>query len=150
MSGAAMREALLISVLFGWACGNDTVGSSGDAGPGDGGLSDASGGDGRPVYASQESQYCSSADRDDPYYVCGTSQALVCINTYTMTIPLPEGPKTVVPYLCRSSCVPGDGTCRAADVCCPGTVYGVTYGKAHGCVPPEFCDHPPSDAGARD
>jgi hypothetical protein len=159
------REYGLAGFLFLLACGS-TDGSSrvNDSGvdpvdeavsdaPSDGHDSASSDGiDVRPIYRSHEGQYCSSSASDDPLYVCVTSSELVCINTFDKSYPnIDGGPdKVVAVYTCRNGCLPGDGTCASGEICCPGPIFGPSYGKSHGCVMREFCDHPPRDAGAGD
>jgi hypothetical protein len=150
------RAGLGLALLL-FACGGSEPSNAGadagrdaaDAAPGD--ATDAFVGDGareRPVYGSHESQYCSPSEDDDPFFVCSKSSELICIATYTKRYPQPsQAPdKVVTMWICRHGCTPGDGACAADEICCPGLTFGVTYGKSHACVLPEFCG-PLPDAG---
>jgi hypothetical protein len=156
MSGSGLRAAALGIALA--ACGrNATL----DADPGaatDAGMSEADaavwdGAQERPVYRTHEGQFCSSAVDEDPFYECSRASHLVCITTYTKNIVQPDGApdKTTKIWLCRESCTPGAGACvNPGEICCPGPIFGESYGNSHGCVPRDFCDHPPADGGARE
>lgn len=143
------RVVIVAVLLPGWACGTSS-------GPADAGRDGGAAGDvgdagdaGRAIYISHESHYCSSTSDDDPYYECSPSRDLVCISTFSRTFPQTNGPpKTVDLWLCQMACTPGDGTCAAGEVCCPGPIYGRSYGKTHACAPAEQCDRLPADAGA--
>jgi hypothetical protein len=105
---------------------------------------------GKTVYRSHEAQYCSNTEADDPYFECSPSYDLVCINTYAEPVLQPAGapPKYQEIFLCRLACNPGDLCPDLKDVCCPGIIYGETYGKTHACVPAGRCQTvSPTDAG---
>jgi hypothetical protein len=105
-------------------------------------------------YTSGEGVHCSDSEDDDPQYSCIRSYDLVCITTHKTQVRSPTtnvqiGEEAV--YLCRLACSPGD-LCPQGDVCCPGKIYGRTYGKTHACVPEDLCaDYvpPKRDAGSR-
>jgi hypothetical protein len=112
---------------------------------------------------SQEGHSCSTDPDEDPQLVCTPAQDLVCISTYTKIVTNPrEAPKfdggLRSVYVCRLNC-DTDKECRDNDICCPGHIYGKTYGRKGGCVPPGSCEtlpvpdaSPPPDttAPARD
>lgn len=110
----------------------------------------------KTVYRAYESQYCSSDDDEDPFRECARSSDLVCINTYKMSYPQSDGRPPVVRdmWLCRLACDPATPTaCRPDEVCCPGPIFGRTYGFTHACVQPSYCaslGSVPRDGGARD
>jgi hypothetical protein len=127
--------------LLALACGSS-------AGTGDGGAfhKDAS----APLTA-QESHACSIFPDDDPQLVCSTGQDLVCITTYSRHVTDPQdavrfdgGLRQV--FVCRFPC--GNAAdCPPGDVCCPGTIFGKTFGKMAGCVPPGSCETAPGPDG---
>jgi hypothetical protein len=105
---------------------------------------------------SQEGHACSINSSDDPQLVCSPSQDLVCIATYTRLVTNPteavkyDGGLRQV-FVCRLACASTAECPQPGDVCCPGQIYGKTYNKMGGCVPPSQCeaigeDQP--DAGA--
>jgi hypothetical protein len=114
----------------------------------------AAGACGPQKFTSHLTHYCSVDPDDDPYYTCAKGLDLVCINTYTIPVVPKEGPATARPaYICRLACEPGEPCRDVGEVCCPGTIKGVTYGKTHACVPPSLCATidaaPPREAGVR-
>ncbi len=96
---------------------------------------------GKTVYRSHEGHYCSSTEDDDPFFECSPSYDLVCINTYEQQVQVTGGqpPRFQPIYLCRLACSPGDHCISPTDVCCPGPIYGRSYGKMHACVPAGMC-----------
>jgi hypothetical protein len=111
---------------------------------------------GKTVYRAYESQYCSSDDDEEPFRECAKSSDLVCINTYKMSYGGSSGMPPVVRdmWLCRLACDPTKAmACMPGEVCCPGPIFGRTYGFTHACVQPSYCaalDSIPRDGGARD
>jgi hypothetical protein len=93
---------------------------------------------------SQEGHACSTSSSDDPQLVCTPAQDLVCISTYTRVVTNPgeatkfDGGIRHV-YVCRINCNTADDCLQEGDICCPGTIYGKTYGKMGGCTPPSAC-----------
>jgi hypothetical protein len=107
----------------------------------------------KTIYRSHESHYCSSTADDEPYYECAKGSDLVCVTTYKMsygaTASMPDG-KTIDIWVCRLACTPGKDECVAGEVCCPGKIYGQTYGKDHVCVPPDYCPALAVPPGSKD
>jgi hypothetical protein len=94
---------------------------------------------------SQEGAACSTNSSDDPQLVCSPAQDLVCITTYTRVVTNPSaaskydgGIRHV--YVCRMACNTPQDCPQTGDVCCRGDIYGKTYGKTGGCVPPGTCE----------
>jgi hypothetical protein len=102
-----------------------------------------------------EGQACSINSSDDPLLVCSPAYDLVCINTYSVVVLNPKeaarwdgGIRPI--FVCRLACDPAMSGCfQPGDVCCPGDIYGKTYGKTGGCVPRSNC-HTLGDAGTPD
>jgi hypothetical protein len=105
---------------------------------------------------SQEGHACSTSSSDDPQLVCTPAQDLVCISTYTRIVTNPTeamkfdgGIRHV--FVCRINCNTADDCLQEGDVCCPGIIYGKTYGKMGGCTPYSACDRlSPDDGGTTD
>jgi hypothetical protein len=94
---------------------------------------------------SQEGHACSTNSSDDPQLLCTPAQDLVCIATYTRTVTNPAeaakfdgGIRQV--YVCRLNCNVTADCPQQGDVCCPGVIFGKTYGKMGGCTPPSACE----------
>jgi hypothetical protein len=107
----------------------------------------------KTIYRSHESHYCSSTPDDEPYYECAKGDDLVCITTYQQSYGATASSpaKTIDIWVCRMACTPGNKEdCQTDEVCCPGMIYGTTYGKTHACVAPGLCPAltvPNRDAG---
>lgn len=104
-------------------------------------------------FTSHLTHYCSVDPNDDPYYTCAKGLDLVCINTYSIPVMPVEGPPSTRPaYICRLACEPGEPCRDQTEICCPGKIKGVTYGKTHACVPAAYCETidaaPARDGGA--
>jgi hypothetical protein len=106
---------------------------------------------------SQEGHACSTNSSDDPQLVCTPAQDLVCIATYTRTVTNPNeagkfdgGIRQV--YVCRIACNVTAECPQPGDICCRGNIFGKTYDKMGGCVPPSSCESEGEDvdAGAPD
>jgi hypothetical protein len=115
---------------------------------------------------SQEGHACSTDPSDDPQLVCTPAQDLVCITTYSQPVTNEQlamkfdgGIRQV--FVCRLACNATAECPQAGDICCKGQIYGKTYMKIGGCVPPASCQTsepeeedggttPPPDAGAKD
>ena len=105
---------------------------------------------------SQEGHACSISSSDDPQLICTPAQDLVCIATYSRTVTNVQEAKKfdggVRPvYVCRMACNTTAECPQQGDICCRGVIYGKTYNKMGGCVPPGSCeteDEEP-DAGVR-
>jgi hypothetical protein len=103
---------------------------------------------------SQEGHACSTNSSDDPQLVCSPAQDLVCITTYAVPVSDPKvaaqfdgGIRQV--YVCRLACNSTAECPQSGDICCPGAIFGKTYNKVGGCVPPSSCnDQPPDEADA--
>ena len=94
----------------------------------------------RTVFQSYEGQFCSDKEDDDPFYECTTMFPFVCINTYSVPMYSGAGAVDHVPlYLCRLACTTDQSCPVANDVCCPGPIFGRTYGVTHACVPRAMC-----------
>jgi hypothetical protein len=95
----------------------------------------------KTVYRSGEGIYCSSSSDEDPYYECLRSNDFVCITTYSLPILNDGGPtgKYVEAYACRLACSADQG-CLGGDICCPGKIFGRTYGKTSACVKAANCE----------
>jgi hypothetical protein len=94
----------------------------------------------------QEGHACSTDPSDDPQYVCTPAQDLVCIATYSRPVTNPEvamkydgGLRQV--FVCRLACNTSAECPQSGDICCKGQVFGKTYNKQGGCVPPGSCDN---------
>lgn len=107
---------------------------------------------GKATYRSYAGQFCSNTQNDDPHYECSPSADLVCITTSSTLVRTDGSATSAVPlYLCAIACNPGEA-CASDEVCCPGMIYGKTYGKTGGCVPYTMCQYLPppttkTDAG---
>jgi hypothetical protein len=107
---------------------------------------------------SQEGHACSISSSDDPQLICTPAQDLVCISTYSRTVTNVQEAKKfdggVRPvYVCRMACNTTSECPQVGDICCRGVIYGKTYNKMGGCVPPGSCEtdeeEPEADAGPR-
>jgi hypothetical protein len=94
---------------------------------------------------SQEGHACSTSSSDDPQLLCTPAQDLVCIATYSITVmnqkeamKFDGGVRQV--FVCRLACNTDNDCPQSLDTCCVGTVYGKTYNKRGGCVPPGSCE----------
>jgi hypothetical protein len=114
----------------------------------------------------QEGHACSTDPSEDPQYTCTPAQDLVCITTYSQPVTNEElakkfdgGVRQV--FVCRLACNASAECPQSGDICCPGQIYGKTYNKIGGCVPPGSCQTsepegedggttPPPDTGAKD
>jgi hypothetical protein len=114
-------------------------------------LAAFAGGCGKSRLRSYEGQFCSTNDRDDPYYRCSPAYDLKCINTYSQPITDPSKPEggEVPIWVCRLHCAPNIPCMNGSDVCCPGKVFGRDYGNQYACVPPVMCDSITVDGGVR-
>jgi hypothetical protein len=101
---------------------------------------------------SQEGHACSVSPSDDPQLMCTPAQDLICITTYSRPVTNPQvavmfdgGIRQV--WVCRLACNSTAECPQAGDVCCRGPIYGKTYNKMGGCVPPGSCetDNPEED-----
>ena len=104
---------------------------------------------------SQEGHACSTNSSDDPQLICTPAADLVCISTYSRTVTNMEEAKKwdggIRPvYVCRFACNTTAECTQANDICCRGHIFGKTYNKMGGCVPPGSCDtdETPADAGS--
>lgn len=89
---------------------------------------------------SPEGSYCSTSDKDDPFYTCDKDRGLACFSTFTFKITQGSRAGMEQPvYVCRVTCSPTAAQpCPASsDVCCPGTGYQTT--AQYACVPPSRC-----------
>jgi len=106
-------------------------------------LGAALGGCAKSQIRSYEGQACSIDPDEDPQRTCSPAADLVCIATYAH-------PMTARPvHVCRFVCDPSEGCRNADEVCCPGQIYGRTYGKSAACVLARWCDSiaPAGDGG---
>jgi hypothetical protein len=94
---------------------------------------------------SQEGHACSTNSSDDPQLMCTPAQDLVCIATYSRMVTNQQeamkfdgGVRQV--YVCRLACNATAECPQAGDICCKGYIFGKTYNKIGGCVPPGSCD----------
>jgi hypothetical protein len=115
---------------------------------GDGGAADA------VVVRAQEGQACSTRPGDDPQLICSTAQDLICISTFGRSVTDPEEQKKydggVRPvFVCRFSCGTTAECPQQGDVCCPGQIFGKTFGKTAACVPRGSCETVASVDGGR-
>jgi hypothetical protein len=106
----------------------------------------------------QEGAACSTNSSDDPQLVCTPALDLVCIATYSRMImntkeaaKFDGGIRQV--FVCRLACRTTEDCPQSGDmdVCCPGFIHGVNYGKTAACVPQQYCETllgPSVDAGA--
>jgi hypothetical protein len=92
----------------------------------------------------QEGHFCSTDPADDPQTICTPAQDLVCISTFLQPVTNEElakkfdgGLRQV--FVCRLACNATAECPQAGDICCMGTIYGKTYNKIGGCVPPGSC-----------
>src|SRR5262245_41097124 len=92
---------------------------------------------------SGEGAFCSTSS-EDPQYVCDPGMDLICMATHSVPVTNPKemgkwdgGVRPV--YVCRLACEKSEDCPNAGDVCCPGIIYGKTYGKMAGCVPETLC-----------
>jgi hypothetical protein len=149
-----MRNQILATVwaiLMFSSCADKTgaaLGNGGDAGLGDVGESGAA-----LVIRAQEGHACTTDPAEHVQVVCSPSMELVCIATYSRLVTNPQeamrfdgGIRQV--FVCRSPCSTTSECPQQGDICCAGQIYGKTFDKKGGCVPPGSCEAPDvSDAG---
>lgn len=123
--------------------------ANGSGGTGDGGV----GANPDAIIRAQEGHACSTTPDDDPQLVCTTAQDLVCITTYSRAVTDPQqaakydgGLRPV--FVCRFPCATSADCAQQGDICCPGSIFGKTFGKAAACVPPGSCEAIPPDGGS--
>ncbi len=99
---------------------------------------------GKSTIRSFDGVACSTDPSEDPQYICSPTRDLVCISTFTVMIMNEReamrwdgGVRPV--YVCRLACSLDEECRQAGEICCPGHIYGKTYGKSRGCALVQDC-----------